>query len=60
MINGIVSSKTYNKRNLKIDNCPFLYGDVLRSPTNVVYILHLIRFARYILVLVTPTTETNL
>ena len=47
--NGIVSSKIYDKRddfNFVIVNFPFLDGDVPRSPSYDVYILHLIRFAR--------------
>ena len=47
--NGIVSSKIYGKRdnfNFEIVNFPFLDGDVPRSPSYVVYISQLIRFAR--------------
>ena len=47
--NGIVSSKIYDKRddfNFEIVNCPFLDGDVPRSPSYGVYISQLIRFAR--------------
>ena len=47
--NGIVSSKTYDKRddfNFEIVNFPFLEGDVPRSPSYGVYISQLIRFAR--------------
>ena len=47
--NVIVSSKIYDKRdafNFEIVNFPFLYGDVLRSPSCGVYISQLIRFAR--------------
>ena len=47
--NGIVSSKTYDKRddlNFEIVNIPFLDGDVPRSPSYGVYISQLIRFAR--------------
>ena len=47
--NGIVSSKIYDKRddfNFEIVNFPFLDGDVPRSPSYVVYISQLIRFAR--------------
>ena len=49
LTNGIVSSKIYDKRddfNFEIVNFPFLYGDVLRSPSYAVYISQLIRFAR--------------
>ena len=47
--NGIVSSKINDKRddfNFEIVNFPFLDGDVPRSPSNGVFILQLIRFAR--------------
>ena len=47
--NGIVSSKTYDKRddfNFEIVNFPFLDGDVPRSPSYGVYISQLIRFAK--------------
>ena len=47
--NGIVSSKINDKRDdfkIEIINFPFLYGDVLRSPSYGVYISQLIRFAR--------------
>ena len=47
--NGIVSSKIYDKRddfNFEVVNCPFLDGDVPRSPSYGVYISQLIRFAR--------------
>ena len=47
--NGIVSSKIYDKRddfNFEMVNFPFLDGDVPRSPSYVVYISQLIRFAR--------------
>ena len=47
--NGKVSSKIYDKRddfNFEIVNFPFLDGDVPRSPSYVVYISQLIRFAR--------------
>ena len=47
--NGIVSSKIYNKQDdlyFEIVNIPFLDGDVHRSPSYVVYISQLIRFAR--------------
>ena len=47
--NGIVSSKIYDKRddfNFVIANFPFLDGDFPRSPSYVVYISQLIRFAR--------------
>ena len=43
--NDIVSSKFYDKRD-EIVNCPFLDGDVPRSPSYGVYISQLIRFAR--------------
>ena len=46
--NGIVSSKTYDKRddfNFEIVNFPFLDGDVPRSPSYGVYISQLINFA---------------
>ena len=46
---GIVSSKMYDKRdefNFEIENFPFLYGDVPRSPSYGVYIPQRIRFAR--------------
>ena len=49
IINGIVSSKNYDKRddfNFEIVNFPFLDGDVPRSPSYGVYISQLIRFAR--------------
>ena len=47
--NGIVSSKTYDKRddfNFEIVNFPFLDGDVPRSPSYGVYISQLIPFPR--------------
>ena len=47
--NGIVSSKIYDKRddfNFKRVNFPFLDGDVPCSPSYVVYISQVIRFAR--------------
>ena len=47
--NGIVSSKIYDKRddfNFEIVNFPFLDEDNPRSPSYVVYISQLIRFAR--------------
>ena len=47
--NDIVSSKIYDKRddfNFEKVNFPFLDGDVPRSPSYVVYISQLIRFAR--------------
>ena len=47
--NGIVSSKTYDKRddfNFEIVNFPFLDGDVPRSSSYGVYISQLIRFTR--------------
>ena len=47
--NGIVSSKTYDKRddfNFEIVNFPFLDGDVPRSSSYGVYISQFIRFAR--------------
>ena len=47
--NGIVSSKTYDKRadfNFEIINFPVLNGDVSRSPSYRVYISQLILFAR--------------
>ena len=47
--NCIVSSKIYDKRDdfkLEIVTCPFLDGDVPRSPTYGVYISQLTRFAR--------------
>ena len=44
--NGIVSSKIYDGFNFEIVNFPFLDGDVPRSPSYVVYISQLIRFAR--------------
>ena len=47
--NGIVSSKTYDKRddfNFKIVNFPFLDGDVPRVPSYGVYISLLVPFAR--------------
>ena len=43
--NGIVSFKIYEKRddfNFEIVNFPFLDGDVPRSPSYGVYIVHLI------------------
>ena len=46
---GIVTTKIYDKRydfNFEICNFPFLYVDVPRSPSYVVYISQLIRFAR--------------
>ena len=49
IINGIVSSKIYNKRddfNFEIVNFPFIDGDVSRSPSYGVYISQLICFAR--------------
>ena len=49
LTNGIVSSKIYDKRddfNFEKVNCPFLDGDVPRSPSYGVYISQLIRFAR--------------
>ena len=49
IINGIVSSKIYDKRddfNFEIVNFPFLDGDVPRSPSYDVYISQLICFAR--------------
>ena len=49
ILNGIVSSKIYDKRddfNFEIVNFPFLDGDVPRSPSYGVYISQLIRFAR--------------
>ena len=48
LTNGIVSSKTYDKRddfNFEIVNFPFLDEDVPRSPSYGVYISQLIRFA---------------
>ena len=48
-INGIVSSKIYDKRddyNFEIVNFLFLDGDLPRSPSYGVYISQLIRFAR--------------
>ena len=47
--NGKVSSKIYDKQddfNFEIVNSPFLDGYVPRSPSYVVYISQLIRFAR--------------
>ena len=47
--NGIISSKTYDKRdgfNFEIVNFPFLGGYVPRSPSYGVYISQLIHFAR--------------
>ena len=47
--NGIVSSKTYDKRDdfkFEIVSFPFLDGDVARSSSYAVYISQLIRFAR--------------
>ena len=47
--NDIVSSKIYDEWddfNFEIVNCPFLDGDVPRTPSYGVYIPHLIRFAR--------------
>ena len=45
--NGFVSSKIYHKRDdFDIVKCPFLYGDVPRSPSYGVYISQLIRFTR--------------
>ena len=47
--NGIVSSKIYDKWhdfNFETVNFPFLEGDVPHSPSNRVYILQLICFAR--------------
>ena len=47
--NGIVSSKSYDKRDyfvFNIVNFPFLDGDVPRRPSYGVYISQLIRFAR--------------
>ena len=47
--NGIVPSKIYDKRDdfdFEIVNFPFLDADVLRSPSNGVYVSQLIRFAR--------------
>ena len=49
IINGIVSSKIYDKRddfNIEIVNFPSLDGDVPRSPSYGVYIAQLLRFAR--------------
>ena len=49
IINGIVSSKIYDKRNdfnFEIVNFPFLDGDVPLSPSYGVNISQLIRFAR--------------
>ena len=49
IINGIVSSKHYDKRddfNFEIGKFPFLDGDVPRSPSYGVFISQLIRFAR--------------
>ena len=49
ILNGIVSSKIYDKRddfNFEILNFPFLDGDVPRSPSYGVYSSQLIRFAR--------------
>ena len=49
IINGIVSSKIYDKRddfNFEIVNFPLLNGDIPRSPSYGVYISQLIRFAR--------------
>ena len=49
IMNGIVSSKIYDKRdifNFEIVNFQFLDGGVPCSPSYGVYILHLIRFAR--------------
>ena len=46
--NGFVSSKIYDKRDdfdFDIVNFPFVDGDVLRRPSNGVYISQLIRFA---------------
>ena len=48
-LNGIVSSKIYNKRddfNFEIVNFPFLDGYVPRAPSYGVYIFQRIRFAR--------------
>ena len=52
LTNGIVSSKTYDKRddfNFEIVNFQFLIGNVPRSPSYGVYISQLIRFARVFL-----------
>ena len=49
MINGIVSSKIYDKQddfNFEIVNFPFLDGDIPHPPSYGVYISQLIRFAR--------------
>ena len=49
IINGIVSSKIYDKRddfNFEIVNFPFLDGDVSHSPFFGVYVSQLIHFAR--------------
>ena len=47
--NRIVSSKIYDKRDdfyFEIEQFPFLDGDAPRSPSYIVYISQLIRFAR--------------
>ena len=49
ILNGIVSSKIYDKRddfNFEIANSPVLDGDVPHSPSYGVYILQIIVFAR--------------
>ena len=62
IINGIVSSKIYNKRdefNFEIVNFPFLDGDVPRSPSMVYIFLSLFVLLECVLMLMTSTTETH-
>ena len=60
--NDIVSSEIYDKRddfNFEIVNCPFLDGDVPRTPSYGVYIfLSLFLLLECVLMLMTSTTET--
>ena len=61
IINGIVSSKIYDKRddfNFEIVNFPFLDGDVPRSPSYGVYIFSLFVLLECALMLMTSTIET--
>ena len=60
--NGFVSSKLYDKRDdfdFDIVNFPYFDGDVPRRPSYVVYISQLMRFAEYVVMLMTLILVIN-
>ena len=62
ILNGFVSSKIYDKRDdfvIDIVNFPFLDGDIPRRPSYGVYISQLIRFAQYVVMLMTLILRIN-